>query len=457
MKAKAQRTSPLDCGRVMPVQAQSHSGIFRRWAALIAGCVLVCAAAVASNPGANIVTVWNLVLDENEPLPAVVLAEQLFAEKAISAQELAQIYALTGDTKGAAAFVGGGSPRRDSTPAPELAGYSSHSAIDAIVDAARTRRVVMLNESHQDQRHRAFALRLARELRKIGYTHLGAETFSAQVNESMEDGAPDGKSGLYTADPLFADFVRQSKKLGFVLFPYEQRPEQRPAGANGPMLGLASREQAQADNIRRILSADSRARIFIYAGGSHPMEVADANGNEWMALRLKRATAADPLTIDQTAGTPRSEAQFDSSLYQRVASEFRLSTDIVLQDDKGNFLSQPGFDIMIFHPRDTKPSTRPSWLSMGGYRRPQEIRLTPAKARTMVRAFLVGEPAGSIAMDQLLIPPGTRRVELMLPRGDYRIEEQSESGESVILGYLRDGRYRQLEHRDTSSQRSSAG
>lgn len=445
MKAPVRRVSLFNKSHGIPAQVQFR--VLQRRGGLVVGCLMVCAAAAASGSGPNIVTVWNMVLDQNKPLPAVVLAEQLLAEKSISTQELVQIYALTGDAKGTAAIIDGKATAPDPMPVPELIGYSPQPAIQAIVEAARSRRVVMLNESHQDQRHRAFALRLARELRKIGYTHIGAETFSTQVNESMEDGAPDGKSGLYTADPLFADFVRQSKKLGYALFPYEQRPEQRSAGDNGRMLGLASREQAQADNIGEILKADPRARVFIYAGGSHLMEEADVNGNEWMALRLKRLTDVDPLTIDQTNGTPRSTAELDGSLYRSVASTFSLIAETMFEDGKGNFLSQPGFDAIVFHPRDAASSARPGWLSMEGYRRPQEIQLVPMEARRMIRAFLVGEPVGSIPMDQLLVPPNSERVELMLPRGKYRIEEQSESGQSVVLGYLHNGSYKRAEHK----------
>lgn len=440
--------------RLLPaLSAGAMPGMFRLMGMFIACCAVAFVTALASEPRPTIVTVWGLVLDKNQLLPAVVLAEQLLEQKSISAQEFAQVYALTGDAKGTASILDRRTSKRAPAPSSELTGYSPEPAISAIVEAARSRRIVMLNESHQDQRHRAFALRLARELRRIGYTHLGAETFSVQINESMEDGAPDGNSGVYTADPLFGDFVRRSQQLGYQLFPYEQRPNQRPAGDNGQMLGLASREQAQAENVRAILEANHNAKIFIYAGGSHIMEHPDSDGNEWMALRLKRSTGQDPLTINQTAGTPRSTAALDAPQYRSVASAFVLTTETVLRDDKGNFLSQPGYDLAVFHPRDAKPTARPGWLSMEGYRQAHEIELPTPKARMMVRAFLADEPTGSIPMDQMLIPPGTDRVVLMLPRGEYRIDAQSESGETVVLGYLREDKYLRANPKETRDRR----
>src|SRR5476649_2307712 len=51
-------------------------------------------------------------------------------------------------------------------------------AINAIVEEAGKHQIVILNEAHHIPMHRAFALRLARELHRIGYTWLACETFA---------------------------------------------------------------------------------------------------------------------------------------------------------------------------------------------------------------------------------------------------------------------------------------
>ena len=53
---------------------------------------------------------------------------------------------------------------------------AAEDSIAAIVREARTKRVVLINETHQVPLHRAFAQRLAAELRKSGYSYLACES-----------------------------------------------------------------------------------------------------------------------------------------------------------------------------------------------------------------------------------------------------------------------------------------
>jgi|SRR5690606_3954053 len=74
-------------------------------------------------------------------------------------------------------------PAAPSLPPPdpaELAAYDDAVAEDAIrtiVERARDRRIVIVNEAHDSPRDRAFVLKVAEALRPLGFTHFAAEAF----------------------------------------------------------------------------------------------------------------------------------------------------------------------------------------------------------------------------------------------------------------------------------------
>src|SRR3546814_16743947 len=111
--------------------------------------------------------------------------------------------------------------------------------------------------------------------------------------------------------------------MGFTLFDYEQRQNQEPPTGADSKQRTSSREQAQADNIARVLADNPHARMLIHVGSGHGSEIPAGDGIAWMALRLKRAIGLDPLSIDQVWGTPRSSAAFDGPLYRGAMSSYR--------------------------------------------------------------------------------------------------------------------------------------
>jgi hypothetical protein len=107
------------------------------------------------------------------------VAERAKGGPSAELQELAFARSLVGDTAGAITAFRAAIPLAQQNPfTPEsvsasLAGYQPVPAIRAIVEAARTRQVVILNEAHHVPRHRAFAFTLATELRKLGVRVFG--------------------------------------------------------------------------------------------------------------------------------------------------------------------------------------------------------------------------------------------------------------------------------------------
>lgn len=389
----------------------------------------VSVAGATEAPAPSLSTAIDLILKENRPLPALEMLRAGVENGTFSATTSAQFYAISGDVLGAARMNDRGANSNDDEQSPIDSGkWVIHPALPEIVRAAAGKQVVMLNEDHYHQLHRAFGLLLLRELRKAGFTHFGAETFSTTLQESMADGAPDLRTGVYTTDPLYADMARQAAALGYSLIEYEQRPDQE-SSAGTPEDQRLVRERAQAKNIAAILNADPTARIFIYAGTGHIAESTEPDGREWMALVLKTEHGIDPFTVNQVLGTPRSRPELDSPLYRSASTT--LSSPFVFQSTTGP-LTAPGFDMVVFHPRQQLSDGRPTWLAMNGYRSPCRLQIEPNEQPSLVRAFVASEEPRSIPMDQVLISAGAKEATLMLPEGRYRLVRETPEGNQPL-------------------------
>ena len=119
-------------------------------------------------------------------------------------------------------------PPHPSVVPPDLDGAVARDAIDAIVEAAGNTRIVILNEAHNVSGHRAFAARVMRALRPLGYDWFAAETFTQPQPVPLvrigayANGAPFLASyGYYTHDPVFAEMVREAARLGYRFSDYE--------------------------------------------------------------------------------------------------------------------------------------------------------------------------------------------------------------------------------------------
>ncbi|UUZ56696.1 hypothetical protein LP419_17465 [Massilia sp. H-1] len=82
-------------------------------------------------------------------------------------------------------------------PSPAIAWAATRDAIDGIIEQARSRQIVILNEAHHVPAQRAFAMQLARELRKAGYTYLAVEALS---EAPLAKGYFNRSSGYYVSE-----------------------------------------------------------------------------------------------------------------------------------------------------------------------------------------------------------------------------------------------------------------
>ena len=316
-----------------------------------------------------------------------------------------------------------------------LANHEPKAALDAILREAKSRQIVILNEAHHVPRHRAFALLLALELRKVGFEYIAMETLTPDVAKLAQRGYPTRLDGYYSREPVFGDFVRQSLTVGYRPVAYESvaPPDQK----LDMFEAVNFREQGQAQNIiDRVLKNDPKARIFIYVGYAHVGKGLSNTGagkkTPWMAERLRRMTGIDPLCIDQTEMTAPVQGTKNYALADMIFEKMP-GESVVLMDKTvaGNYWVGPFFegrvDMQIIHRRTALNNGRPDWLSMSGYRKPHAIpgALLPAKGRRLIQAFVEGEVDNAVPMDQVIVSAGQSDIpKLMLPEGRYRFAFQ---------------------------------
>ncbi len=316
----------------------------------------------------------------------------------------------------------------DPTLGPRISAAVPRDAIQEIVARARKTNIVILNEAHYSPRDRAFALRVAKALRPLGYKTLAAETINNNQPESgplatdqlKRDGFVRFGTGSYTVDPVFARFLREALALGYEPISYEQTKAQ-----NRPGSGIPEREQAQADNLMlKIFSGRPKEKVLIFVGHGHLAEVAGKHG-ELMGARLKRMTGIDPLTIDQVGVTDLSASTRDAytvasgRIGQGSAVFFEGANPLVLESLPGSI------DLQVIHPRRSYRAGRPTWLAeLGGKQIPVPKQLLPAKGRRLVQVFAADAPSDAVPLDQVLVTANLSPPVLFVPAGPVRFAIQ---------------------------------
>lgn len=163
-------------------------------------------------------------------------------------------------------------------------------AIDKIIESAKEKQVVMVNENHFYPNHRLLAMDILPRLKELGYNYFALETlYEGQDTVLNETGAyPTLQTGYYLREQNFSNLLRLGKSLGFRFVSYENTDPEK------------DREIGQAENLyQKTLGVDSSAKVFVFAGASHIMEQPDARGKKWMAAVFKERYGIDPLTVGQ--------------------------------------------------------------------------------------------------------------------------------------------------------------
>jgi hypothetical protein len=281
-------------------------------------------------------------------------------------------------------------------------GIKATNAVEYLSAVADTARVLMINERHHASSDRLLTLALLPVLREKGYRYFAAEAFDPADNELNARPYPTTASGAYIGDPVFAAIVREAIRLGYTLVPYESTGEKEEGDEE--LTPQQQRDIAQARNLARAtVEKDLNARVLVHAGFSHVLETATERFYP-MALYFREMTGINPVTIDQTRLSERSDPSREHPAYRACVDAGLLDNGpVVLTAADGTLYSPADFDvdIQVFTPRTHYTHGRPDWMALGGSRRALEVDVPEGNDRwCMVEARAPGEPPEAIPLDR---------------------------------------------------------
>lgn len=294
--------------------------------------------------------------------------------------------------------------------------YEIIPAVNYIVEQAKTKQVVIINEAHHNPFHRKFTKSLLLKLYKNGYQNIGLEALTNGKNKDSllhKRGYPIRKSGYYIKEPQFGNLVRTALEIGFTVFSYEQT-----ARLNGK-----EREIAQAKNIEGFINKNPNEKFIIHCGYDHVLEGRHKKWGKAMAARLAEYTDLDPLTINQTKYSERSKNAYNNLFLKAL----NLKESSVLLDENKEVLgykrNKSYTDIAVLHPVTKYKNNRPTWL-FDAENKAVKIELKDAEISfpVMVLAYVKGENIHkAIPTDIIEIPTKKAFGYLALKPGNYTI------------------------------------
>ena len=330
----------------------------------------------------------------------------------------------------------------DDRPSPlDTPQYSAEPALTAIPRLARNHQAVFFNEAHNIPLTRTLTVELLASLRAEGFNYFAAETVYQTDTGLQSRGYPSRNSGFYTEEPICAEMVRTALKLGYKVIGYEALSD-----ATGD-----AREAEQARNIyRQVFQNDPKAKLVVDAGYGHIQESGAFLGGASMAEHLKKLTHIDPLTVEQTMLYGHPAVTDDHPYYEPVMQRLHPTAPIVFVSQSGTPWSlRPGYDVSVWFPPQVIRRGRPTWLSLGGERKPYYVDgegatgMSPAwsrramRTRVTMRFPLIGWcsircrpiPCSTSAC---IRPSGQPFSDLYLRPGKYRLTYSDANGSTLF-------------------------
>lgn len=303
-------------------------------------------------------------------------------------------------------------------------------AADAVARLAVKRRIVLVNEAHDDPHTRVLILALLPKLRAQGYDYFAAEALVEDGTALAQRGYPLNSSGTeYLREPLYGDILREAIRLGYKIVAYD------------PVAEVADRDQTQAETLyRKVFAHDPQAHLFVLAGYAHIGKARGYLGDiQPMAMRLHELTGFDPLSVDQTQFR-EVEPSPHIGPYHQIIDVLNLPEPFVLQSPQGNRIwsSDPArHDVSVVLP-PMQGRQRPDWLALGGQRQPWPISAAMCHGvlPCVVGAHYGSEPDDAIPADRYTFLAAPATSVLYLRPGSYRWRAWGSGGKVVDSGSI---------------------
>jgi hypothetical protein len=342
-------------------------------------------------------------------------------------QTYGNLVSFTGDADGALAALDEamqGTPQGGNlAELGALGDARADDAIRVIVETARDKRAVLINESHHQPMNRAFTQKLAAELRKIGYTYLAAEAFGEPVASQPRYATP--AHGYYVQEPAFAALVNAALADGWTLVPYDttrvdQTLEMR--------LRMRQRELDAANLLyQRIFARDPQAKALIHVGYGHLYKESAPAGIQMGTLLRQKLGEGATLHVDQTPFFAHPDRSREHVLYRPLLAKFGATTPFIVRRADGAIVvfasMQSRVDMQVVFPDYGTVAGRPGWMTALAGRTPYPVpaALWPASGKRLVTLHADEHGADAVPLDAVVVEAGMPAPPLMAPAGALRL------------------------------------
>ena len=297
-------------------------------------------------------------------------------------------------------------------------------ATQYIVQRAQNYRIVITNERHHASSDRLLPLSLLKPLYSQGFRYLAVERY-AYRDPINERGYPIVDAGHYSNDVVYAQVLRSAVGLGFKVVGYEREQSQlAPEDPQNPVNRQHEREMLQAQNIvTRIFEEDPLAKVLIHCGYGH---IHEESWEDWSSMThiLKETTGLDPLTVEQTRLSERSNRREEHPLRQRVAElDLLLSYPSVLLDEENDLIDvSKTTDIQVIGLQTQYEHGRPSWLNMRGIRKRISFSVPDCADRSCIlEAASSEEIENAVVYDRVEVSFKDRTILYLPPESNFDI------------------------------------
>ncbi len=128
-----------------------------------------------------------------------------------------------------------------------------------------------------------------------------------------------------------------------------------------------------------------------------------------------------------------SQQQTDLTKNTEMIKELQEKSRVAREKGELWSLEKTRHDVTLFHPRSEYKDGRPTWLRMGGDRKPYKLpaAICGPAARCLVRARVASESEDAVPVDQIEVISGRSVPVLMLPVGEFALEVKDAADKTV--------------------------
>jgi hypothetical protein len=292
--------------------------------------------------------------------------------------------------------------------------FKHQDAKEYILNRSKNEKLIIINEAHNNSRHRVFTTSLLKGLYKNGYRYFGIEAlYDSLVNTRKF--ATLGSGSMYLHESQYSNLIKDALDIGFVLFEYEYK-----VGKTGK-----DREIEQAENIAKMMLKHPDDKFLIHCGYDHLNEGIPGieSWEKAMAARLKDRTGINPFTIDQVPCSESGSPEFNNP-YIRIANTIK---PVIMVNTKGEtFNGRENYgiaDCRIISPVTIYKNGRPDWLTLDGRRKAYRIAIDSiSEFPVLALAYRINEfEKEGVPADVIEINNKDQEANLILDKGFYRI------------------------------------